>query len=101
MSLLHFNFSVPSYLPFPTSTAAIEVIQQIFIEYLLVPGTRLGLQERMWERGGTWRLPEPALHLQSRLAPLRAFSHSLQLLAIARGYPPPGLLVSYPSDINA
>lgn len=69
MSLLHFNFSVPSYLPCPTSTAAIEVIQQIFIEYLLVPGTRLGLQERMWERGGTWKLPEPALHLQSQLAP--------------------------------
>lgn len=94
MSVLHFNFSVPSYLPCFTSTAAIEVIQQIFIEYLFVPGTRLGLQERMWGRGGTWKPSEPALHLQSRLAPLRAFPHSLQLLAIARGYPPAYLAVT-------
>lgn len=98
MSLLHFNFSVPSYLPCPTSTAAIEVIQQIFIEYLLVPGTRLGLQERMWERGGTWKLPEPALHLQSQLAPLSIFTFS-PIIGHCPGIPL-GLLVSYPSDIN-
>lgn len=71
-----------------------------------MPDTILGLQERMWGRGGTWKSPEPALHLQSWLAPLRAFPHSLQLLAIAQGYPPPdpegpGLLISFPNDIYA
>lgn len=86
MSPLHFNFSAPSYIPSPTSKVLIKSVQQ-FIKYLLVPGTILGRKERMWGRGGTWKSSEPALHLQSWLAPLRAFPHSLQLLAIAQGYP--------------
>lgn len=53
---LHFNVSVPSHLPRPVSEAVDKLTQQIYIEYLLVPGTVLGLRE-CGAHGGTWEAP--------------------------------------------
>lgn len=79
MSPLHFNFSVPSHFPSPAFKAVDKVIQQVFIEHLLMSGTMFGLKESGgWGAGeGRGKPPEQALHFQPWLAPLRTFLHSL------------------------
>lgn len=45
---LSFNFSVPFHFPHLASKAVDKCIQQIFTEYLLVPGTIVRLKEKAW-----------------------------------------------------
>lgn len=97
---LPFNFSVPFHFPHLASKVVHKCIQQIFTEYLLVPGTIVRLKEKAWgeqrELGSSLSQP----YISSPSESTSTFSPIIRHLwtCPAKG---PGLLIRSPGDTYA